>query len=292
MSHPMHSTSAARLWWGGAWRVTTFFAVWGLLLVPWLFALDIPSNPNVPARKALFEVCALASTVGVTVAMQRFLDKGSLAKAGLSMARAGPGSLLGLAIGAGWLGFTLGIVFLFGGVRLEPTEAPAVRALMLAVVGVTANAAMQELLVRGYIFAVIEARGGQWWALGTTSLLFALLHLGAARDAPLALANVALAGLLLGLLRCATGRLWASVGAHATWNLLLGPILGLSVSGRALDGGWHVLRLDCAPALCGGHFGIEGGLATTVVTALFVAAAAGWRLRQRQGFTTAASKAG
>jgi hypothetical protein len=63
---------------------------------------------------------------------------------------------------------------------------------------------------------------------------------------------------------------------HAAWNFLLGPALGLTVSGTdELATGWRAFALDGPAWATGGDFGLEGSVLVTVTTTLLVAAILG-----------------
>jgi hypothetical protein len=91
-------------------------------------------------------------------------------------------------------------------------------------------------------------------------------------SAPLALVNIALAGLWLGAAFYAPGGIWTAFGAHLGWNATLAaadaPVSGLSFQIPLLD--YHA-GPPCW--LSGCRFGPEGGLFATaaLVAALLVA---------------------
>lgn len=71
----------------------------------------------------------------------------------------------------------------------------------------------EEFIFRGYLFGVVRKYGGRWCAIGTTSLLFAAIHL----HAP-SFAGLFLLGCLLAVLYERTGRLWVPICMHMTFN--------------------------------------------------------------------------
>jgi len=126
-------------------------------------------------------------------------------------------------------------------------------------------AAAEEAFLRGYLFQ----RSAEWWGWGFTlawtSVAFAVLHGANPGTTPLALVNLTLAGIVLGLIVLRTGSLgWAS-GAHLGWNW--GQVaLGLPVSGLELLERPVVTGVPVGPAWWGGgSFGVEGGVAATLV---------------------------
>jgi uncharacterized protein len=124
----------------------------------------------------------------------------------------------------------------------------------------------EEYFFRGYLYSLAENLFNRKAALITSSLLFTALHAlnpGALAN-PLPLCNIALAGLLLGLMRIYSDDLWLPIGFHWAWNLFQGTIYGSSVSGVAIDSVIHLTPAE--PAwLSGGNFGAEGSILTSIV---------------------------
>ena len=129
----------------------------------------------------------------------------------------------------------------------------------------------EELLFRGYPYQKLR-RWNPTAALFIAALLFALLHGGNSAVTPLALGNIFLGGLLLGLAYDRFERLWFPIGLHLAWNLTAGPILGDEVSGYFEPQSVLVERGSGAVWLTGGHFGIEGSAWMTLVELLGIAA--------------------
>jgi hypothetical protein len=91
------------------------------------------------------------------------------------------------------------------------------------------------------------------------ALLFGAAHLWNAGITPLALANIALAGVFLGLAFFTPGGLWTSTGAHLGWNLTLAG-LAAPVSGLLFPIPWLDYSARGPAWLTGGGFGPEGGI--------------------------------
>jgi membrane protease YdiL (CAAX protease family) len=123
-------------------------------------------------------------------------------------------------------------------------------------------AVMEELLVRGLLFRVLEERLGSWIALATTALIFGAIHAsnrGATAWSTLAVALSA--GIVLGSAFILTRRLWLAFGLHFGVNSAQGAILGVPVSGQQTPG---LLRSELIgqPLWTGGSFGLEASLLT------------------------------
>jgi len=121
----------------------------------------------------------------------------------------------------------------------------------------------EELAFRGVPLIVLSRTFGRIPALVALAALFSFGHSDNPGVTGLALVNIGLAGIFLGLAFFTPGGLWTSTGAHLGWNLALAG-LAAPVSGIALPMPW----LDYAPGgprwLTGGSFGPEGGALATL----------------------------
>jgi membrane protease YdiL (CAAX protease family) len=130
-------------------------------------------------------------------------------------------------------------------------------------------AAGEELLIRGYIFAVLREAIGWRWTLIGTSIVFGLLHVpnpGADAESVLL---VMLAGFFLGSVLLATKSLYAAITVHFAWNWVMAAGLHTPVSGIPIVAPDYRI-VDAGPDwLTGGAWGPEGGLAAAL--SVFVA---------------------
>lgn len=122
----------------------------------------------------------------------------------------------------------------------------------------------EELLLRGYLFAVLKESVGWRWTLIATSIVFGLLHVPNPGSDAQSIAIVMLAGFFLGSILLATRSLYATVLAHFAWNWFMAAGLHTPVSGlKVLAPGYQVV--DSGPDwLTGGSWGPEGGFAAAV----------------------------
>lgn len=102
------------------------------------------------------------------------------------------------------------------------------RALAIAI----ASAVGEEIVFRGVVFRLLEARLGTTIALVLSAAAFGLLHAGnpgATWGSTLAIACES--GVLLGLAYAASRALWLPIGLHFGWNFTEGGVFGAAVSG-------------------------------------------------------------
>jgi hypothetical protein len=172
----------------------------------------------------------------------------------------------------------------FGVARTAPGKLshawPAVVGLVALYFGVFfLQSALEEIVCRGILWTLIGRTGrrvGQ--TLLITSAIFSLLHLGNPGANGLALVNIFLVGLLFGLARGHTQRLWLPFGMHSLWNFLEGSLFGFPVSGLTTFRVWAT-DLSGPTVWTGGKFGPE---ASAFTTALLLAAVGVWAALARK----------
>ena len=129
----------------------------------------------------------------------------------------------------------------------------------------------EELVTRAWLLPVSVKKTNLPIGLLTSSLLFALLHLGNPDIGILPIVNIALFGLFANLYLLRTDNVWGIIGLHAAWNFSQGNIYGFSVSGTGVD----AAVLNFIPKsewswLTGGVFGAEASIFSSLILLLAV----------------------
>jgi uncharacterized protein len=181
----------------------------------------------------------------------------------LSTVRAFPEWAFGAAVGAGAMAATIGVIALFGGYKVIGQNSITV---LLPIAGIAFQSGfVEEILLRGIVFRLMEKWLGSWVALGFSALLFGALHLANPNASMLAAFAIAIeAGILLGAIYMLTRRLWAAIGLHMAWNFTQGGIFGVAVSGFETPG---LLKpvMDGSDLLTGGGFGAEASIPAIII---------------------------
>lgn len=171
----------------------------------------------------------------------------------------------GLLLGAATIAIPSAALLLAG--QLE--SVPAAPGSSLAAAGITfANllpaAFSEELLLRGYVFAVLKEAIGWRWTLISTSVVFGLLHIANPGANGQSVLLVILAGMFLGSVLLVTRSLYAATAAHFAWNWFMAAALHSPVSGLPVAAPDYRV-VDSGPDwLTGGGWGPEGGFAAAV----------------------------
>jgi membrane protease YdiL (CAAX protease family) len=131
---------------------------------------------------------------------------------------------------------------------------------------------IEEMMLRGVFFRVLQQSLGSWLALLASAVLFGVMHLANDNISVLGFANITAAGLLLAAAFMVTGRLWLAVAMHAAWNFFQDGIFSVAVSGQEVHKGLFIGKMTGPDWLTGGAFGIEG---SAIALGIIVAATAG-----------------
>jgi hypothetical protein len=198
----------------------------------------------------------------------------------------GKGIAAGLGLGIGGLALAAGYAAVAGTVSVAKGQFD-ILLFLLGIPLVLYQCAAEEIYFRGWLQPVVVRAFGPWIGIGVTAVLFAGLHLLAGERAPLSLVNIALAGVLFGLLAWRTGGIAAPVAAHFGWNWAESTLLGLSPNpGTDIYGA--VVNLDMTgPALWGGSpEGLNASLAVTFVLLALCVPLAVWRTTPKPALVT------
>jgi uncharacterized protein len=175
---------------------------------------------------------------------------------------------IGLFLGALLLAITIGILAALGVYRVTGNNGWLP---MLAILpGSILAGVLEEVLIRGVVFRILEQWLGSWVALGISAGIFGMLHLLNPGATFLNAATIGVeAGVLLAAAYMLTRRLWLCIGIHIAWNFTQGGIFSVAVSGGSAKGLLQATMIG-PDWLTGGTFGVEAS-----VVALAVCSAAG-----------------
>ena len=254
------------------WRLAIFFIVFSAAslvfsqLAAALFDLG-PTSGTLPFGQFVYAWSLLLALFVAHAVCLTWVDRQPWTTIGLGADDARPAPLaLGTVLGALAVGVPGGLLIAIGWLDVVPGGEGSwwMTAFLLAMLFLPAALA-EELLFRGYPFAVMRSVAGSAFALVATSVLFALVHLPnqAAMSDTSALSQgilaVFLAGFFLGAVVIVTGSVYAAWAAHFAWNFVLGGIMHSPVSGISVPvAGYRVI--DGGPDWAtGGGWGPEGG---------------------------------
>ncbi len=253
--------------WKILWKVILFFCVWAIPMA----LIIIPTSGNMlywhkKYPLEMFVISNILTVVTILLAtwvMVRIIDKRDLKSVGFYADHIFRDSLAGLATGTLWLVASVVLAIVFGFAYFTAPVEFSWFVLMISSIAMLFNVVTQELLLCGFIFQTIRKESNTFIAVVVSAILFASYHAGAFKGAFLPIVNVFAAGILFCLAFVITKNLWFPIFIHFAWDVLLGPVLGLTESGKNLGGGWKMFELKGNSLFTGGQFGLEGGLIAT-----------------------------
>jgi membrane protease YdiL (CAAX protease family) len=222
-------------------------------------------------------IAAAGSTFGAGITANalsvRVFERASLTLVGLGW-RSGSArnALYGFLAGAVGAACVTVVPMLLGVAYLVPDpERPASFASILFVTLVLLFGAIgEELLFRGYGFQLLSGNFGVIPGVVISSLAFGAVHMTNLNASTFGIVNTVAYGVVLAYAVLRTGELWAAIGIHFGWNLVL-PLAGVSLSGFKIGLTGYALRWRVSELWSGGEYGPEAGVLTTfVVVALLV----------------------
>lgn len=235
-----------------------------LILIPFLFAGMIKISM---LENGLFNLYANSIPIILIIIYCKFVEKRTLPSLGITKKRFPINYLIGVLIGLAMISSTFLINFLLGSisVSINPNSINWTF-IILSLFGYIIQGFNEELLCRGFLMNAIASKKGPLVGILLNSFFFGALHLLNPNVTFLSFINISLVGIIFSLIFYKTNNLWIVGAMHSIWNFLLGPVLGIEVSGLStFSSVFKTISLEGKALINGGSFGFEGGLAATIV---------------------------
>ena len=220
---------------------------------------------QMPDWLMILQLFATAAVTVVFILFCRLIQKRKLPSLGFRRGHAALEYLVGAAVGAGMIAASVGINLLVGGMSIE-TGTVSVGIWILYLVGYILQGMSEEVMCRGCLMVSMARRNPLWVAVLGNSLVFAALHLLNPGVSLLAVVNLFISGCVFSVYVIKRGNIWGACALHSFWNFFQGNVFGVSVSG---------MKANLSPLIAdslggmdiwnGESFGLEGGLAVTIV---------------------------
>lgn len=226
-----------------------------------LLSLDLNNTFDMMIMEmAVFCIISLAAYL-----ILRFWEKKPFSDLGLSFCGRWKDAFWGMLIAAGIYAVGFSISLLAGWVRVTDV-AFLVGDVAVALLLMIFTALQEEVMNRGFVLGrMLNVGMNPFLAVLLSSVFFAMLHLSNPGITPLAVVNIVLAGILLGLPYVYTRNLTFSIVLHMFWNWIQNSVLGYAVSGLEFGESVFSIELSNHALMNGGEFGFEGSLPCTVL---------------------------
>ena len=244
------------------------------------FSKTLTSSPTI---LLISLVCTLIAT-GLVIIYCRFIEKRSLYSMGFVSKKAVPDYLVGMVIG--FVMFSVAILICVATGTLSYKGAAYCGSIGLIVsffLGYLFQGISEEVVCRGYFMTTVASKKPIILAILANSVLFGLMHLMNKGVTVLAVVNIVLVGIFFSVLMLKSDSIWGVCAVHSMWNFTQGNFYGIKVSG--IDSGASVFKFvpsEVGTIINGGSFGLEGGLAVTIVLVIAISVTLLWRGKQSE----------
>lgn len=224
----------------------------------------LPNLPNYIMIISLF--ATVMSTMTVMIYCKVF-EKRKLSTLGFKKNNALLEYLAGMLVGTGIFSAAVGICLVTGALEYKGMyENIAWSYVGLYFLGFLLQGMSEEVIFRGYLTVSLSRRVPVAVAVGISSVIFACAHLGNSGISVLAFINLSLFGAFAAVYMLKRGNIWGVCAVHSLWNFVQGNLYGIRVSGmQNMDSILEMSSVESKVLINGGEFGLEGGLAVTVV---------------------------
>ncbi len=124
----------------------------------------------------------------------------------------------------------------------------------------------EEFLLRSILMNQMAAGSKVEIGMVANSIIFSIFHLGNAGFSIMAFINIFLMGLVFSIIFYMKDSIYPAAAAHSFWNMTMGNIFGLAVSGNNPPGvSLFTTKLEGPALMTGGGFGLEASLVSSLV---------------------------
>lgn len=210
----------------------------------------------------------------LTLVFCRFIEKRRISTVGFRKKGFLAEYLVGMLIGVLMFSVSVGICLVTGALEFRGVvQNMNVLMIVLCFVGFLIQGMSEEVTFRGYFMVSVSRRSHIAVAIALSSIAFGLAHIMNSSVTFFAVANITLFGVFEALYIIKRGSLWGACGIHSLWNFVQGNLYGISVSGMSkMDSVMEMAPVQSKTLMNGGDFGLEGGLAVTIVLVISIIA--------------------
>lgn len=197
----------------------------------------------------------------------RFIEKRSLYSMGFVRENVLIDYLKGLLHGFLMFASAVFIAFVFGTIRFNGFVLGNGLLLLIGFFfGFVIQGMAEEVLVRGYFMVSVANRNSILFAVLSSSVVFALLHIFNNGITLLSIVNLILFSIFAAVYMLKKNSIWGISAVHTMWNFAQGNIFGIKVSGMDTKVSlFSFVPTQNGEIINGSLFGMEGGFAVTIV---------------------------
>lgn len=243
------------------------YIVFGILFIPLMWL--ITGKLQTVFHSHHLQLAIFGSFAFVNFIWVKYFERRSIVSLGFFKGKIWKELIKGWAFGMMLFVISLSLTYLLGGMTFVKVD------FSLATIGYVLSTVpfwfiqggTEELLTRGWLLPILAKKINLPVAVGISSSLFGILHLGNNHVTVFSMLSIILAGVLMALYMLKTDNIWGVAALHGAWNFTQGNFLGITVSGQSAGASlFHFTeRKDSPEWISGGAFGTEGSLLTSIV---------------------------
>lgn len=166
--------------------------------------------------------------------------------------------IIGISVGFILQSLTILVIYLNGSYSVAAVNPVSFILIPFAIMFTVAI--IEEILVRGIIFRILEEKLGSYISLAISSVLFGVFHLANPHGTLLSGICITTAGFLFGAAYIYSRSLWLPIALHFAWNFTQSGIFGAITSGNEKTNSLLESKIQGAEYITGGEFGPEGSI--------------------------------
>lgn len=215
-------------------------------------------------------IAMLFSNIGiilVTLLFCKLIQKRKVTTVGFQKPGLWKEYLCGMGVGFVIFSVAVLICVVTGSLKIQGLSATfSIGVFVMFLLGYMIQGMAEEVLCRGYFLVSVSRRYPLAVGIAANAVFFAALHLLNNGISVLAFINLVLFGVFASVYFVKRGNIWGVGALHSIWNLVQGNVYGIRVSG--MQSNCTILSSEMVAGrelINGGDFGLEGGLAVTIV---------------------------
>lgn len=266
---------------GGGWAVLIGGTIVGGAMVSGGVAVATALSATWSARASDASFVFCISLALIAAALAAGMVSGDPIRRGRDARRQVP---LWFGLGVAMVTFAAVAAAFNGGATWQGDGGTGAGALLAGTLLVLIQSGGEEAYLRGWFMPALARRWGVAPGIALSALLFAALHLLGGSRAPLTLVNMALGGVLFGVLAWRSGGIAVSIAAHFGWNWGEALLLGLDPNPGVGSFG-AILNIDLTGVrwLGGSDEGLNASVPMTIILLALLLVAGSWRGGMKRG---------
>lgn len=166
--------------------------------------------------------------------------------------------IIGILVGFTLQSLTILVIYLNGSYSVVAVNPVSFILIPFAIMFTVAI--IEEILVRGIIFRILEEKLGSYISLTFSSVLFGVFHLANPNGTLISVICIITAGSLFGAAFIYSRSLWLPIAIHFAWNFTQSGIFGAITSGNEKTNSLLESKIQGPEYITGGEFGPEGSI--------------------------------